>query len=196
LQTLESPARSVYTLRLEIFSRRGYMPPQTGVFGPSPRNGIFQMQKPQHGRSEAVFEPYCRTNVYGISFTRFSGSIAEEPSFLLHIFFSEPPCLTPSRAFFGREGYIQLAIMAIIGGAPPTRPTPEMHLFGGMGKKPRHQNGLETVTFRTNAPAGPTKETHRSIYTHHPSRLSHPLRGGLGGRMRLMGEVDTGVASR
>ena len=26
--------------------------------------------------------------------------------------------------------------MAIIGGAPPTRPTPEMRLFGGMGQKP------------------------------------------------------------
>ena len=107
-----------------------------GVFCPSPRNGIFQGQKSQHGHSEPVFEPYCRSNIYGISFTRFSGSIAEEPSFLLYIFFSKPPCLTPSRAFFGREGYIQLAIMAIIGGAPPTRPTPELHLFGGMGKKP------------------------------------------------------------
>ena len=119
--------------------------PLLGVFCPKPRNGIFQGQKPQHGRSEAVFEPYCRTNVYGISFTRFSGSIAEKPSFLLHIFFSEPPCLPPSRAFFDREGYIQLAIMAIIGGAPPTRPTPEMHLFGGMGKKPRHDKLVEPI---------------------------------------------------
>ena len=68
---------------------------------------------------------------------RFSGSIAEESYFLRHIFFSESPILTPPRAFSGREGYVELAILAIIGVAPTTRPTAEMHHSGGMGKKPQ-----------------------------------------------------------
>ena len=37
-----------------------------GVFGPTPPIGALHGQKPPNGRSEAVFEPCCRTYVNGV----------------------------------------------------------------------------------------------------------------------------------